>query len=91
MSFVWRDIGGCSGSRGRIVGLCDGDELWRVSPDTGHANAWPAFLFCFFYLVADYNASHNSAGHVRATCKVRGDKTLKRVESLYRLNIIARS
>ena len=35
---VWRDVrswnGGRSGSRDVIVGLRDGDRIWRVSPDT---------------------------------------------------------
>ena len=35
---VWRDVrswnGGQSGSGDVIVGLCDGNRIWRVSPDT---------------------------------------------------------
>ena len=35
---VWRDVrsrnGGRSGSGDVIVGLCDGNRIWRVSPDT---------------------------------------------------------
>ena len=37
-SSVWRDVrsqnGGRSGSRDVIAGLCDGNRIWRVSPDS---------------------------------------------------------
>ena len=36
-SSVWRDVRGRDGGRSRsgdvIVGLCDGNRIWRVSPD----------------------------------------------------------
>ena len=34
-SSVWRDIRSRNGSRGRIVGLREGNRVWRVSPDRG--------------------------------------------------------
>ena len=45
---VWRDVrsrsGGRSGSGDRIVRLCDGNRIWRVSPDTGDLKS-PAATF----------------------------------------------
>ena len=56
-SMVWRNVEGRSRSGSRIVGLCDRDEFWRVSPDSicviDHVvdvQINITFLYKFFYL-----------------------------------------
>ena len=35
-SSVWRDVRSWNGSRSGIVELCEGNRVWRVSPDKNH-------------------------------------------------------
>ena len=47
-SSVWRDVRSRNGGRSRsgdvIVGLCDGNRIWRVSPDNN--GGYSRFLDC---------------------------------------------
>ena len=58
LSSVWRNIRSCSGSRsgggGGIIGLRDGDEVLRVSPDKYCTHVHPQVdttLYIYFSLV----------------------------------------
>ena len=66
---VWRDVRSQNGGRSRsgdvIVGLCDGNRIWRVSPDT-HPWHW-----CqnHAWLVSTINS--NGVGDSQAGCHSR--------------------